>query len=120
MARGLLDEFGRLLVERVRDAAVSDWDALLDGQMKGDTARKLGPELARFSPEQLEFLHRLLPRVVDTALHHFLWTVEEEPRIHVEYMTDAGHIVPKDRSDGLTVDYVGWVERFSKKKRQDP
>jgi len=108
-----LDEFGRLLMTKVRDKAIDEWDAMIDGRMKGDTAKKVGKDLKSFSEEERAILKRLVPEIVDTALHHLMWTLEQHDEVSLRMGTG-----PELRSisDGLTGDLETWKERYSKQR----
>lgn len=102
-------------MERVRDEAITDWDTIDTGRAKGVTAEQTRELLASFDAEQIEVLRRFIPRIVDTALHHLLWTLDQEEWVDVAVRTDRG-VVPSLRevSDGLAGDFHDWVPRFSK------
>ena len=108
-----LDHFGEILIKRVRAEAILDWTKILDGRMKGVRAERLRPELSGLDPGQMALIQRLLPQVVDTVLHHLLWTLEQEESIDVAVRTAEG-LVPSLRevSDGLAGELYGWIPRF--------
>ena len=60
----------------------------------------------------------LLPQIVDTVLHHLLWTLEQSEDITVAVRTakeQADSI--KDLSDGLSGELYGrqgWIAKYSK------
>lgn len=120
----LLDGFGQFLMARVRDQAISDWERILSGQMKGRQAERVRIELGRLSDEDRSVLSRLLPQIVDTTLHHLLWAVEEDQHVRIVVDDGAGGSASvAAESDGLPGELYGergWVARFSKKGRQDP
>ena len=97
-----LDCFGALLIECVREKAIQDWTKILDGRMKGETAEHLRPDVSRLEPGELVFIQRLVPMIVDTTLHHLLWTLEQEPSVDIAVRTQRA-VVPslRDISDGL-------------------
>ncbi len=123
MSRPVLDHFGNVLARRVRDEAISDWDMILDGRMKDASSQAIRAELERLqlSNEELEFLRRLIPRIVDTTIHHLLWTLEQEESIDIAVKT-AVDAVPSLRevSDGLAGELYGWIPRFSKQRYEEP
>lgn len=115
----MLEKFGEILIQRVRDKAINDWEMTLDGKMKGFSAARVRDLLSGYSPEQIEVLKKLVPRVVDTTLHHLLWTVEQLDALKLSLSGDEG--IPfdiKELSDGLPGELYGdrgWIKRFSKK-----
>lgn len=120
MSKAALDFFGRLLMTKVRDEAISDWKMIVDGRMKGDRALRLRQILAPFSEEQLRVFLSLVPEVVDTVLHHLLWTFEQEDNIRLG-VTAGNQEIPnlKDVSNGLSGELPsddGWIARYSKER----
>jgi hypothetical protein len=124
MSKTALDLFGRLLMAKVRDEAISDWQMMVDGRMKGDRATKIRQVLAPLSDEQRSVFLSLVPDIVDTVLHHLLWLFDQEDRIRIG-VTAGNQDVPslKDVSDGLAGELPsdqGWISRFSKERPQGP
>ena len=84
-----LEAFGMFLMRRVRDKAIADWDKIVSGEMKGDSAARVQRELAEYGAEDIEVLRRLIPQIVDTTLHHLLWALEQdEQHVKVAVQTD--------------------------------
>jgi hypothetical protein len=120
MSKAALDLFGQFLISRVRDEAISDWQMIVDGRMKGEMATKVCERLTLFSEEHQNVFLSLVPDVVDTVLHHLLWALEQENKIRIG-VTVKNQDVPslKDISDGLAGELPteeGWIARFSKEK----
>lgn len=108
-----LDRFGTLLIKRVRAKAIQDWEKLLDGRMKGETAERLRPDLQRLDSEELALVGKLVPMIVDTALHHLLWALEQDDTVDIAVKT-RGENVPSLRevSDGLAGELYRWISLF--------
>lgn len=123
MNQEALDHFGDLLAKRVRDEAISDWDMILNGQMKDAESAEIAGRLTKLnlSDSQRAFIIDLIPRVVDTTLHHLLWTLEQEDTVDVAVKTPEG-VVPslRDASDGLAGELYGWIPRFSRQRYEEP
>ena len=88
MSKTALDDFGRILMTKVRDEAVSDWNKIVDGRMKGERALQLHQILAAFSEEQRKVFILLIPEVVDTVLHHLLWTLDQRDDVMLGARSD--------------------------------
>jgi hypothetical protein len=117
MSKAALDLFGRFLINKVRDEAISDWQMIVHGRMKGEIADKVRQKLGAFSEEQRKIFLSLVPEVVDTVLHHLLWTLEQEDdiRIGVTVNNQDVHSL-REVSDGLAGELPsseGWIARFS-------
>jgi hypothetical protein len=123
MTRIHLDIVGQLLMTQVRDRSIEDWERILDGRMKGQTAERVRRELTGTGDEALELLSRTVPRVVDTVLYHVLRTLEHDQTLKLSVEVD-GKFTPcvSEVSDGLSGELYGergWIRKFSQKKPED-
>jgi len=123
MSENPLDVLGELLMAQVRDKSIEDWEKILDGRMKGQTAEVLRQELAGSDKAVPDILKRMVPCVVDTVLHHLLWTLEQEQAIKLSIEID-GKATPSMRelSDGLSGELYGergWIVKFSQKQSME-
>lgn len=109
-----LDRFGELLIRKVRGKAIADWSKLLDGRMKGETAARLGPAIALLAPSERHLLGRLVPEIVDSTLHHLLWSLDQDTSVSVAVKTSEGTVGSvREASDGLAGELYEWIPRFS-------
>lgn len=120
MNQNALDYFGEILMKKVRDEAISDWDMTIDGEMKDVATQKVRKALSGFSKEQVDVIRWIIPQIVDTTLHHLLWTLDQEKLIDVAVKTDS-EIIPsiKEISDGLAGDLYNWRMSFSKQRYEE-
>lgn len=119
MSRAALDYFGSLIATRVRDEAIRDWDMILDGGMKDSDSQAIRARIDRLqmSGAALELLSDLIPRIVDTTLHHLLWTLEQEESLDVAVRIESGVVSNlREVSDGLAGELCEWIPRFSKER----
>lgn len=120
MSQVALDRFGELLMKKVRDEAITDWMMMIDGRMKGDTANKVRELLENVSEADRLLIMQLIPGVVDTVLHHLLWTAEQESDLRIGIRIDDAIEELRDISDGLPGELYtenGWISRFSTENR---
>jgi hypothetical protein len=120
MSQVALDRFGELLMKKVRDEAITDWMMMIDGRMKGDTANKVRELLGNVSEADRLLIMQLIPGVVDTVLHHLLWTAEQESDLRIGIRIDDAIEELRDISDGLPGELYtenGWISRFSTENR---
>jgi hypothetical protein len=121
MSKVKLDKFGQLLMTKVRDEAISDWDRIVDGRMKSQRASELHQAVATFSEEQQKVFLSLVPEVVDTVLHHLLWMFDQRNDVMLGVRSDDKKIENlKEISDGLPGELYsdeGWIARFSKARK---
>ncbi len=77
MEQQALDRFGELLMRRVRDEAIDDWDMIINGRMRGEGVEHIRAKLSAFGPHQVDVLRWLIPQIVDSTLHDLLWWLEQ-------------------------------------------
>jgi hypothetical protein len=118
MSDKTLNLFGELLIKRVRDEAIEQWEKTIHGQMKDEASKRLHNLIT--TSGQSELLIELIPHIVDTTLHHLLWTLEQEDLLDVTVSEDDNHVSIKEISDGLTGELYtkdGWISRYSSKAK---
>jgi len=113
MTNPALEAFGRLLMTYVRDKAIEESDKLIDGRMKGETAQKAAKLLSDCTEHERTIIKAIVPEIVDTALHHLLWTIERTESVSLSL--DGGPEL-RELSDGLTGDFHIWKERYSRQR----
>jgi len=120
MTRKGLDKFGETLMTHVRDEAIADWDMIIEGKMKDALSQRIARAVAK-SPEQKALIHQLIPQIVDTTLHHLLWTLEQDNLLELQVHEESGETTNiAEESDGLAGDLYDWLPRFSKQRYQNP
>lgn len=117
--RELLDVFGEILMKRVRDEAIEQWEKTIQGELKSQECQRLHNLIS--SSGQSEMFNDLVPKIVDTTLHHLLWTFEQNELIDINVANgDSKQISIKEISDGLAGELYtedGWISRFSDKTK---
>ena len=117
MSNKFLDHFGLLLISNVRDESIRTWLQILDGQMKGKTAERMHGKFVSFSSNEISVIKEAIPEIVDSVLHHLLWTLEQHDDIRLSVkIADAVSNNLADISDGLSGELPtseGWIGRFS-------
>ncbi len=114
-----VEEFGKELVELVRDLAIRSSDVMLRPDTKGPTAKRLREAAQNCTP--VEFAKLVVPQVVDDAVFYLLDAIDNE---HIKLSFTA--------SNGKTVDlyteghaelggwYLGkWIEKYTKERYVD-
>lgn len=123
MTTDALSRFGKLLMREVRDASISEWDKTLRGEMKDADSRRLHAMKAQLGEDCAAFTEKLIPAIVDTVLHHLLWTLETSDSLTLQL--HAGDITCENlaaASDGLAGEVYGdkgWRARFSQERIVD-
>lgn len=117
-----LDYFGEFLMTRVRDEAIEQWDMTLHGKMKDPESKEYAKAFKAMASDSRAIVESLIPKIVDTTLHHLLWALEQDEQISLT--VEAGGKTIKrlqDESDGLsgeTQGANGWVAKFSKQRKK--
>lgn len=115
----VLDYFGQVLMREIRDEAIDDWERIFQGKMRDNESKKNFQTVNTFSPEQVQFIVDMFPKIIDTAIHHLLWTLEQEEDINVLIKAEGNKVVNiREVSDGLSGELYtedGWISRFSKR-----
>ncbi|NQX63732.1 epimerase [Paenibacillus qinlingensis] len=122
MSEKHLDTFGEILIKKVRDLTIHNWDCIIDGEMKGQRSKEIREKLSFFNDEQVGVFKELFPMVVDSTIHHLLWTLEEEDGLELFVEVDQKVNRIRDISDGLAGELYtedGWIMRFSKKRYKE-
>ena len=121
MSDNVLDKFGKVLMESVRDRTISNWDMILNGKMKGLSAQHVREKIVDFDEEKIEVLKWIIPKIVDVGLHNFLVMIEDN-NINVEVVSNDKKGNIRELSDGLAGELYtedGWISRFSKERYEE-
>jgi hypothetical protein len=117
MSSAALDTFGQLLMTEVRDRAIREWKMTVAGHMKGERCARIRQSLQRWSSQDRDLFLSLVPDIVDSVLHHLLWTLEEDGPVRVAVDLPDGEVPSLNEvSDGLAGELYtedGWIARFS-------
>lgn len=115
----ILEEFGQTLMEKVRDSCYTQFEKILLGQIHSKSAILLHDSINAFDTEDVESLRLVVRDTIDSAIHHFLWMIEQyEEYDLIKYTHDKDKFVSlRDISDGLCGELYadnGWIEKYSK------
>ena len=116
MNKTLLDEFGKRLIQNVRDRTILRWKKILSGQMKAEQCIQTRSHLISICENAEELSDILVPEVAESMLFHLLqWLDEEEQfRIAGEIDQQKTENLAED-SDGFAGELFtedGWISRF--------
>jgi hypothetical protein len=113
----LLDTFGRLLVQNVRDEMIQWFDAATTHQRRDIYSRELAEHFQTLSPEARIAISELVPLLVDETISVFLQQFDLEERLRLEMQdTDGTYVNLLELTDGLEAEYrvvEGWAASFS-------
>src|SRR5262249_32852084 len=72
-----LDRFGQFLMANLRDKAIEFFDLLAQGHWKAASLQQLQSDVRQLSKSQLSVLRRCIISTTDTAIHDFLFALQE-------------------------------------------
>lgn len=112
-----LDDFGKFICKNLRDASLDKFINLKKGVYKDKELHRLQNDLKRFNDKDMEIIDELIKNIIDTALHDFLFSIEEEYDFEnnikiISYDKNIAEI-----SDGLAGELYsedGWIHKYSK------
>lgn len=110
----ILEDFGELIIQAVRDTTIKKYKMIQTGKMKSQEALRLHEKLKSLSPENLVLINEIVVGTVGDALHNFLWLLEEQDEdTELKYKNkNVAHL-----SDGLCGELYsdeGWIKKYSK------
>jgi hypothetical protein len=118
MTSKFLDIFGEIIMKKVRDEAINQWEMTIQGKMKSEESQNIHNLIS--SSGQSELINDLVPKIVDTTIHHLLWALEQVEAIDVSIYSGNILVSIKEISDGLAGELYtedGWINRFSNKAK---
>ncbi len=107
-----LNKFGKILITEVRDGTIDSMNKMIDGTMKGTTAKLIRKKISILDKEQIEVLKWLIPEIVDCSLDNMLFMFEGHPDLQLVFQG----VDLKEVSDGLAGELYtedGWIQKFS-------
>ena len=113
-----LEKFGEIFMLEVRDRTIREYDKILNGTMKGIIAEQVRDTLSDFDAEQIEKIKWLIPKIVDTELHKFLYLIESSDEIDLLFHQQN----IKELSDGLSGELYtedGWIMKYSQERYEE-
>jgi hypothetical protein len=122
MSRAWIEEFGRLLIQNVRDEAIRCADRTLSDERYGPQAKRWAKEAQ--TPGAKEFAHAVIPDIVDETLSYLLSAIDNR-LLPLSFTASDGTVVDMaedgygELSGWLSGAGSGWVDRFSKERYVD-
>lgn len=115
--RPVLDEFGTMLMQDVRDDTCDFLIRLLGGRMRDKSSKELYREFQAVGRHDYGIVSKILTAAVDGTVARFLHFIEAH-ELKLVFRDKAGKEYDVcSISDGLTGELYtedGWIERFSK------
>jgi hypothetical protein len=111
-----LDKLGEFVMKNLRDPAIDHADNLLRGRWKAPALQSLQTQLGTLSPKQKELVRRSVRSSIDTAIHDFLFALQERADFEndIQLLVDGKNVVPlSDGIHGESFGPEGWMARFS-------
>lgn len=119
----MLNLFGKVLMEYVRDITIHQMDSMVEGKIKTADSKEVNKLYETFTTEQKEWVAQLIERTTDTALHYLLFMLDQCENIDVlvsETAEDKSQQVNmREASDGLCGELYsdeGWIQKYSNER----
>ena len=115
MTHPSVDKFGELIITRLRDNAIEQYDGLAQSHWKAPALQQLQADLASLTDEQRAIVRRSVISAVDAGMHGFLFGLVEahDGELGIEVFVDGENVV--ELSDGLHGEQFtddGWIAKF--------
>ena len=111
-----LDNFGRFVMQNLRDRALQHVDGLAQGQWRAPGLQSLQAELAKLDDDERNVVRRCVRAAIDSAVHDFLFALQEhgdgDGSIQV-LVYDQNVASLSDGLHGEPYSEDGWQARFS-------
>jgi hypothetical protein len=114
----ILDDFGKQLIEKVRDETISYLDLTVTGKLRNRTQKFLFSRFRQHRKNTNEIIQTIIPIIVDATINSMLAFIDSEDNLDLLVVTSSGKQSIKELSDGLVGEIYGdgWIKRFSKKR----
>ncbi|QDU80065.1 hypothetical protein Pla110_17870 [Polystyrenella longa] len=111
-----LEEFGKSLIDEVRNASLSEFFQTLNGEMLSQRALAIHTKSERFTPEDLSMMKDLLRDYCDLMLHNTCMFLEGNPNVRLSIIDENREWIDiEDVSDGLAGELYsdeGWLHKY--------
>lgn len=112
-----LEKFGQFIVQALRDKAIDQHLLMQQGRWKSPAIQELQRALAGLPPAEKELMLKAVVDVVDTALHDFLFALQDshDRGLGIEVLVDGENVA--DASGMLHGEHLGedgWIAKFSR------
>jgi hypothetical protein len=118
--KDILNNFGQLVVNRVRDDVILSIDKAILGDRKDIFSKHLQSMAEGFTSEQLVFTYELIPHLVDNTIAMFLQLFDVDQALQVNIQNSEGQYVDLSTlTDSIEAEYShseGWVNMFSEQR----
>lgn len=114
----ILEEFGKVLIEEVRDRSILVFDKKTQGLMNDEYSQQLYERIKDKSDEEKQLIYDIIPNIVDLCLHNMMCLFED----HNEFQIIVDDENLNDISDGLAGELYtsdGWISRFSEQRHTE-
>jgi hypothetical protein len=123
--RPILDEFGKLLIDHVRDKTLRELQGLVSGDIVERESQKMyrALESLNLDPEQFAVVARLLTAAVEATMVNFLLFFDENNFGMIYRDEDGREYDIQTMSDGVAGELYsedGWIAKFCEFKEGAP
>jgi hypothetical protein len=115
--QALLERLGRLLINDIRDSALSHFTDLMSGKMNDATSKSLCAEYCKLDKASVRTLERLMMMMADACFVRCLIFFDEN-EISIPMVAPSGESIDVRRLSGGLVGEIysdnGWIAKYSR------
>lgn len=111
------EDFGRKLIEEVRDRTLEYYRRLSMSELRSQRDRMLSEKIQLLTDKERELLQEVVFCITDLSLHNIMFLFESEPPSGWRIILHPEEIDLAEVSDGLCGELyseTGWISRYSK------
>lgn len=115
----ILDEFGKALMQRVRDSCYEEFEKILSGDIRSKSALTIQKKVSEFDINEINIIKIIVRDSIDSTIHRLLWLIEQDEFFDlIKYAGDKKSFFSlREISDGLCGELysdMGWIEMYSR------
>ncbi|MDA0118053.1 hypothetical protein [Vibrio sp. T11.5] len=112
-----MDEFGKLLIEKLRDVSIELCEGLTESRYESPGHKEIQNEIEAWSPEQKALLVKTVTYCIDGGINDFLFNLDKAIRKSENIALSVGGQNITTSSESLVCKLYGdggWQKKFSK------
>ncbi|MGB3149112.1 MAG: hypothetical protein WBB27_00500 [Maribacter sp.] len=117
-----LDEFGKFIIQNMRDKQMDNINGLLEGKWKGKDVENLQKQLSKFNGDEKKVISDLVEDILNSTMHDLLFAIQESNDLDTGLKVMIHDKNVAELSDGLQGEIFGeegWTQRFSRYQPQN-
>ncbi len=116
MKHNELQKFGEFIIHNLFDKGIECYTQLSENQLKSPLTKQLRNDIKELNEEQLALMRKVVFEVMTTAMHDFLFALQERNDLENDISINVDEINIAEESDGLHGEIFtdeGWIKIYS-------